>query len=138
MFYCFEVIPSINHPDRDILIHIAIDIFLSISIIGLSLISHINTRNIDNCEVYCFTDMHVHISFPTGNVAYLKRTRLSTPYRDFDASYAVDGVTWTEAGDNAAAWNTDTTSPAWWMVDLEINHQIHETYIYNTNGPFSE
>ena len=73
-----------------------------------------------------------------GNVAYLKQAKVSTPYEDFDASYAVDGVTLTGAGDNAAAWNTDTTSPAWWMVVLETHHQIHELYIYSTNAPFSE
>ena len=86
---------------------------------------------------YIFFYMHVYISFPSGNVAYLKQAKLSTPHGDFDASYAVDGVIVTGAGDNAASWNTDPISPAWWMVDLEIYHQIREFHIYNTNSPIS-
>ena len=62
---------------------------------------------------------------------------MSTPTGDFDASYGVDGVIVTGAGDNAASLNTDN-SPAWWMVDLGSYHQIHEFYIYNTDEPVSK
>ena len=79
--------------------------------------------------------MHTNL-YLLGNVAYLKRTKVSTPHGDFDASYAVDGVIVTGAGDNAVAWNTDTTSPAWWMVDLGSHHRIYHIYIYNTNSKY--
>ncbi|ELU13507.1 hypothetical protein CAPTEDRAFT_210452 [Capitella teleta] len=69
----------------------------------------------------------------TGNVAYNKTTKQSGVYQEFVSSKGVDGIIGSLSSEtNCAHTENDVGVAAWFYVDLESVHQIHNVTVYNT------
>ncbi|ELU14879.1 hypothetical protein CAPTEDRAFT_212626 [Capitella teleta] len=68
-----------------------------------------------------------------GNVAYNKETDQSGVFGELDSSKGVDGIINNSSSQsNCAHPYNDKGKAAWFYVDLESVHQIHNVTVYNT------